>query len=266
MGLLQLLGLQKIQNQDEVVNNVQPKSSVSYQDNNLVLGYEYAVVNKNWDGEKNLGELGAVVNNIPNYKLLRLRSYNAYATIDTFKTIASKYFYWKIGSGLKLQSEPNLTVLKSEGLDLSESEATELQKIIEARFLVWANSNQVDYLKQKSLHELASDFDKGAFLGGDNLIIVRFDNSGPTVQFVSGEFVCNPGIESEYIKQANDNGNIIKHGIEIDKDGKHIAYFVRIKAENDVDKYERVPVYGEKSKKKYGEILNMVCFKVFKLQ
>lgn len=252
---MKILGYSFFEKESNNVPQAQPKST-SYQDNNLVLGYEYAVVNKRWDGEKTLGELGAVVNNIPDYKRLRLRSYNAYATIDTFKTIASKYFYWKIGSGLKLQSEPNLTVLKSEGLDFSESEATELQKIIEARFLVWANSNQVDYLKQKSLHELASDFDKGAFLGGDNLIIVRFESSGPTVQFVSGEFVCNPGIETEYVTEAKKRGNEIKHGIEIDVNGKHVAYFVRVKRENDVDKFERVPVYGEKSKKKLAWLVS----------
>lgn len=241
--------------QEQVVTQVQPKSN-AYQDNNFVLGYEYAVVNKKWDGEKTLGELGTIVNNIPDYKRLRLRSYNAYATIDTFKTIATKYFYWKIGSGLKLQAEPNLAVLKSEGLDLSDAEATEIQKMIEARFLIWANSKQSDYLKQKNLHELASDFDKGKYLGGDNLLIVRYDASGPTIQFVSGEFVENPGIDTDYILQAEKRGNFVEHGIEIDAEGKHVAYFVRIKVKNGVDKYKRVPAYGEKSGKRLAWLVS----------
>ncbi len=256
MGLLSFLGLQKIQEQTESIVEVQPKSSVSYQDNNFVLGYEYAVVNKKWDGEKTLGELGTIVNNIPDYKRLRLRSYNAYATIDTFKTIATKYFYWKIGSGLKLQAEPNLTVLESEGLNLSDAEATEIQKVIEARFLIWANSKQSDYLKQKNLHQLASDFDKGKYLGGDNLLIVRFDASGPTIQFVSGEFVENPGIDTNYVTDAQARGNFVEHGIEIDAEGKHVAYFVRIKVKNGVDKYERVPAYGEKSGKRLAWLVS----------
>lgn len=241
--------------QEQVATQVQPKST-SYQDGNFVLGYEYAVVNKKWDGEKTLGELGTIVNNIPDYKRLRLRSYNAYATIDTFKTIATKYFYWKIGSGLKLQAEPNLAVLKSEGLNLSDAEATEIQKVIEARFLIWANSKQSDYLKQKNLHQLASDFDKGKYLGGDNLLIVRFDKSGPTIQFVSGEFVENPGIDTDYISQAEKRGNFVEHGIEIDAEGKHVAYFVRIKVKNGVDKYERVPAYGEKSGKRLAWLVS----------
>lgn len=241
--------------QEQVVTQVQPKST-SYQDNNFVLGYEYAVVNKKWDGEKTLGELGTIVNNIPDYKRLRLRSYNAYATIDTFKTIATKYFYWKIGSGLKLQAEPNLAVLKSEGLNLSDAEATEIQKVIEARFMIWANSKQSDYLKQKNLHQLASDFDKGKYLGGDNLLIVRFDKSGPTIQFVSGEFVENPGIDTNYINDAKARGNFVEHGIEIDAEGKHVAYFVRIKVKDGIDKYERVPAYGEKSGKRLAWLVS----------
>lgn len=256
MGFLDIFGLQKKQTQEQVVTQVQPKSSVSYQDSNFVLGYEYAVVNKKWDGEKTLGELGTIVNNIPDYKRLRLRSYNAYATIDTFKTIATKYFYWKIGSGLKLQAEPNLAVLKSEGLDLSDAEATEIQKVIEARFMIWANSKQSDYLKQKNLHQLASDFDKGKYLGGDNLLIVRFDNSGPTIQFVSGEFVENPGVDTNYIADAEARGNFVEHGIEIDAEGKHVAYFVRVKVKNGVDKYERVPAYGEKSGKRLAWLVS----------
>jgi hypothetical protein len=255
MGLLDFFGLQRKSNEQESVS-VQPKSNVSYQDNNMVVGYEYAIINKNWDGEKNLGELGLVINNIPDYKRLRLRSYNAYATIDTFKTIASKYFYWKIGSGLKLQAEPNLTVLKSEGLDITDEQSSELQKVIEARFMIWANSKQSDYLKQKNLHQLASDFDKGKYLGGDNLLIVRFNDNGPNIQFVSGEFVCNPGIETEYFKEAKERGNDIKHGIEIDKDGKHIAFFVRLKKKDSVDEFKRVPSYGDKSSKKLAWLVS----------
>jgi capsid protein len=253
---MKILGYSFFEKESQNIQEVQPKSSVSYQDNNMVIGYEYAIINKNWDGEKNLGELGLVINNIPDYKRLRLRSYNAYATIDTFKTIASKYFYWKIGSGLKLQAEPNLTVLKSEGLDITDEQSSELQKVIEARFMIWANSKQSDYLKQKNLHQLASDFDKGKYLGGDNLLIVRFDDNGPNIQFVSGEFVCNPGIETEYFKEAKERGNDIKHGIEIDKDGKHIAFFVRIKKKDSVDEFKRVPSYGDKSGKKLAWLVS----------
>jgi hypothetical protein len=46
----------------------------------LAYGHTYPVINKKWDGEKNLGELGVVTRTIPDYKRLRLRMYSAYAT------------------------------------------------------------------------------------------------------------------------------------------------------------------------------------------
>lgn len=253
---MKILGYSFFEKEQEFIAPQAQSQGNSYQDNNFVLGYEYAIVNKKWDGEKTLGELGTIVNNIPDYKRLRYRSYNAYATIDTFKTIATKYFYWKIGSGLKLQAEPNLAVLNSEGINIYEEESTKFQALIEARFLIWANSKQSDYLKQKNLHQLASDFDKGKYLGGDNLLIVRFDSSGPNIQFVSGEFVENPGIDTEYYTKAEEKKNTIDHGIEIDSEGKHVAYYVRIKVKNGIDKYERVPAYGEKSGKRLAWLVS----------
>jgi len=255
MGILSILGLKKI-SKEESLETFQPKSSTAYQNNDFTYGPSYPIISKDWDGEKNLGELGVIIKNIPDYKKLRLRSYYAYSSIDTFKTIASKYFYWKIGSGLKLQAEPNLTVLESEDINITDQQSAELQKVIEARFMIWANSNQSDYLKQKNLHQLASDFDKGAFLGGDNLLIARFDDSGPTIQFVSGEFVENPGIDNKYFAEAEAKKNTIQHGIEIDVNGKHIAYFVRIKKNNDFDKYERIPAYGANSGKKLAWLVS----------
>lgn len=233
----------------------QPKSN-AYQENDIAYGPAYPIVNKKYDGEKTLGELGVVIRNIPDYERLRLRSYNAYATIDTVKIIASKFFYWTIGSGLKLQAEPNRTVLKSEGIDSDATAYTEFQKIVEARFMVYANSKQCDFLKEKNLHQLALDFYQASFLGGDCLAICRFDDAGPNVQFISGEFVQNPGIDTQFHAQAQARENFIQHGIEIDKSGKHIAYYVRVKENDKIDKYERIPAIGEKSKKRLAWLIS----------
>jgi len=227
--------------------SMQPRS-LSYQDN-IVYGHTYPILNKKWDGEKNLGELGTIIRGVPDYLRLRIRSYDAYTKVDTFKTIASKYFYWKIGSGLKLQSEPNRVVLNSEGINNTDAEYTNFQKLVEQRFSIWANSKQADYLKQKSLHELAQDFDKGAFLGGDNLLIVRFDDSGPTVQFISGEFIENPNYDNNQWENATKIGNFIQQGVEVDTTGKIVAFYVRTRHKDGPDTYERIAAVGENSGK-----------------
>lgn len=254
MGLFDFFKNKKIE-QDSDVMKSEPKSVV-YQDRDIVYGTDYPIITKKWDGEKTLGELGVVVRNVPDYQKLRLRSYNAYATIDTVKTIASKYFYWSIGSGLKLQAEPNRNVLKSEGISNSAEFYTEFQKTVESRFMIHANSIQVDFLKEKNLHELAMDFYKASFLGGDCLCIVRFDDYGPNIQFVSGEHICDPGIDTDYLTKAEAKGNYIQHGIEIDKKGSHVAYFVRIKEKDSFDKFERIPAYGSSTKKRLAWLVS----------
>lgn len=229
-----------------------PQSTVYQGD--YTYGHSYPIVNKNWDGEKTLGELGVVVRNIPDYQKLRLRSYHAYATIDTVKIIASKFFYWTIGVGLKLQAEPNRTVLESEGINNGADVYAKFQKMVESRFMVYANSKECDYLKEKNLHELALDAYQGEFLGGDMLVIVRFDDNGPNIQLLSGDHVCNPGLDE--ISKVEERKNYVEHGIEIDEKGAHVAYFVKIKQKNDVDKYERIPAKGVKSGKRLAWLIS----------
>lgn len=230
-------------------NSPASKGSIVQHDS-IVYGNSYPILDKKWDGEKTLGELGVIVNNIPDFKRLRLRSYNAFATIDTIKIIANKFFFWTIGSGLKLQSEPNRKVLKSEGVDNSDDEYQEFQQICEQRFSVFANSKEMDYMKEKTLHEIAYEANQMEFLGGDFLVICRFDDIGLTVQTVSGEHLETPTIDTEFITQAEARGNYIDCGIELDKKGTHIAYYLNVKQVDGTIKSERLLAVGEKSKKR----------------
>lgn len=233
---------------------VETKNS-DYNNDNVVYGQNYPIINKKWDGEKTLGELGTVIRDIPDYEKLRLRSYHAYATIDTVKIISSKFFNWTIGSGLKLQAEPNRTVLQSEGVNNADKAYSDFQKVVEARFMVYANSKECDYLKEKSLHERALDFYQATFLGGDTLVIVRLEDNGPNVQFVSGEHICDPGFEQDFHAKAKANGNYIEHGIEINERGAHVAYYVKTKKTDGGFKFERILAIGEKTGKRLAWLI-----------
>jgi len=250
MGIAEFFGYEK----KSKVTLPEPKSVV-YQPN-AYYGPLYPVIEKVWDGEKTLGELGAVVRNIPDFDRLRLRSYDAYATKDVVKIIASKHFYWTIGSGLKLQCEPNREVLKSE--EITDFDFSKFQKNVENRFMVYSNSKECDYLKEKNLHQLALDFYQGKFLGGDCLCVIRYDNNGPNAQFVSGEHIQDPEIGNEYYSISEQLGNKIEHGIEIDSKGKHIAYYVNVrpKSKKLISKYERIPAYGAKTGKRLAWIIS----------
>lgn len=225
-------------------------SSVVYQGVDEIgsVGHRYPILNKYYDGEKNLGELGVVTRIIPDFKKLRLRMYSAYATIDTIKIIASKFFYWTIGSGLKLQAEPERTVLESEGITNSKEVYAKFQKVTEARFKIYANSKMSDYKGKSSLHDLALETYQGEFLGGDMLCVVRFNENGPNMQVISGEHVCDPDLDN-YSEALKASGNEIKHGIELDSKGAHVAFYVKTCKKDDIEKWARIPAIGEKSNK-----------------
>jgi hypothetical protein len=248
MGLLSFLGLQKIKNSSPSTANT--KSNFQY-DTSIIYGPAYPIIDKKWDGEKTLGELGVVIKSIPDFERLRLRSYNAYATIDTIKIIASKFFFWTIGEGLKLQSEPNRKVLESEGIINTETEYKDFQELCESRFWLYANSKEMDYMKEETLHEKAMGSFQMEFLGGDFLVICRFDDAGLTVQTISGEHLKNPPMDSgDYYANAKSAGNYIECGIELDKKGSHVAYYVNVKLPDGTIKSERISAFGAKSKKR----------------
>ncbi|APZ82855.1 putative portal protein [Flavobacterium phage FL-1] len=220
--------------------------SVVFHGSDVAYGHVYPIVKVGWDGEKTLGELGVIKRTVPDYKRLRLRMYHAYATIDTIKIIASKFFYWTIGTGLKLQSEPDRAVLDSEGIINDDAFYTKFQKLTESRFSVYANSKNVDYSKESNLHTLALNAYQGEFLGGDMLCVVRYEDYGPVMQVISGEHVYSPEITEKYFEEAKQRGNKIKHGIELDSRGGHVAYYVCTDENEICDKFERIPAFGEK--------------------
>ena len=67
-----------------------------------------------YDGEKNMGELGAPVKYTLEHDALRIRSWKSYLDNEITQTVVKKYVKWIIGSGLKLQSEPVESVLQTE--------------------------------------------------------------------------------------------------------------------------------------------------------
>lgn len=215
-----------------------------------IYGQTYPVVSKSFDGEKTPGELGVVLNSIPDYQRLRIRAYDAEMRSDIVKIITERFFQWVVGSGLKLQAEPNIDLLKLEGIDESWES---FKNNVESRFNVYSKSKFSDYSNMQNLHQKALEAYKTAFIGGDCLVICRIENSFLNVQVVDGSHIQTP-FGNDFVKEATTRGNYICHGIELNSRGEHIAFYIKKK---DL-KFERVAVYGEKSKRKlawliYGE-------------
>lgn len=233
---------------EEEKQEINVKSSFSYTDG-PVYGNTYPVITKSFDGEKTLGELGAIQHTIPDYRGLRLRAYDADMRTDLIKIIVDRFYKWVIGSGLKLQSEIVEEILTLNKVNLD----TEVFKEkLEVLFNTYSYSKIPDLKSQDNLHKIATEVFKTAFLGGDCLVVVRIIDGYPRVQVIDGIHIQNP--LGDFAIKAKETGNVIKHGIELDKNGKHIAYWVN----SGNLTFERIPVYGENSKRKlawlvYGE-------------
>lgn len=252
----------KLLNQDS--KNTTPdfdvKSSIPYQiGGSKIYGQNYPIVTRNFDGEKTLGELGVITRSTLDYRALRLRSKDSLLKQDTTKIITDKHVDYTIGTGLKLQAEPEKTILSLEGVEL---DFIKFQEHVEARFNLYSNSKFCDYSEQKTFHQIAYDLYKEVFTSGDALVVCRVGNLGLNVQIFSGEHVKSPMIGSSFYDEAKQRGNYINHGIEFDSKGRHVAYFVHVLDVNNIlGKVERIEVYGKNTKRKmawmvYGQKLS----------
>ena len=217
------------------------------------LGHRFNdIVYETYDGEKTAGELGNIVSSVPDHLGLRLRAYDLNLKTDLIRVITGKFFKWVIGSGLKLQAEPKETVLDMFGL--SEN-FDDFKKNIEALYSLYADSNYSDYHRLNCLHDKAAEVHNTAFLGGDCLFVIRVDQFGPNVQVIDGQQV-----ESPIDDTGKGEGNVIKHGIEMNSRGEHVAFWVcvdmedseishkRIKARNSNGNVVAKMVYGDKAR------------------
>mgnify|MGYP000675217785 CR=1 FL=1 len=208
---------------------------------------------RSWNGEKTPGELGAVTINTPDHVRLRYRSYDAADRIDIIKAITGKFFKYIIGSGLKLQSEPNETVLELEGFT---TDFKKFNKTVEARFSVYANSKTSSQNKMMDLHDSANAAFSTAFLGGDCLIVNRATAKGLTVQVIDGEHIKTPYFDTGLIAGVTSRGNFLTHGVEYDKNGEHVGFFVQVKDnKTQFAKFEYIKAKGAKSGRTFAWML-----------
>jgi len=215
--------IEDLQSQLNAVKKHNPSASGTWS-NSYVMSY---------DGEKNQGEMGPIIQYELFYHGLRLRSWQSYLESDIAKTVLNKFSLWIVDKGLKLQSAPAKNVLTSEGIDIDTEKFNE---ITEARFNVWSKSKHSSHNGMGSLKTIAKEAFKNAKIGGDVLVILRFKKNKLSVQLVDGAHVSSPFAPNKEM-----NGNKIVDGIEIDKNGKHVAYHIKTSPM----KHERVEAWSK---------------------
>jgi len=156
-----------------------------------------------------------------------------------------------INTGLSLEATPCADIL-----GISDDQLNDWSEQVENLYRIWGNNkNLVDWKKQNTEGELQALAKKTAYISGDVLIVLRQSSiTGlPITELIDGRHIQDP-VQGNHKKAAENRGNKIIHGVEIDKNGRHVAFYV-----NTVEKTKviskRIVSHGERSGRKVAWLL-----------
>lgn len=199
-----------------------------------------APVRYGWhDGEKFPGGFGWTELLTADYWTLRARSTQIFKTNIYARGIIRRLVTNIVADGLHLEAVPDESILGMDADALADWAET-----IESRWELWERSPQLcDYRGQRSFGQLQAAAKQAALISGDVLVVLQQDaiTGLPRVRLVDGAKVQSPFGVAPKLPQ----GHYLKHGVELDADGKHIAYWiVREKRGSLQLESERLPAWG----------------------
>jgi lambda family phage portal protein len=186
-------------------------------------------------GEKFQGGLGAIELPTLNYWELRARSSDFFARRPFARGIIRRIVTNVITAGLYLECTPVERLL-----GMSEDALVEWAEDVEMRFALWGKDPFLcDASEQLSFGAIQLAAFLEALVAGDVLVtIVSTPGTRvPRVRLVRGDSVQTPLA----VKVAP--GNTIQHGVELDQQGRHVAYWI-VQRDGST---KRLPAWGEKS-------------------
>jgi lambda family phage portal protein len=201
-----------------------------------------------WDtGEKFPGGIGPVNLLWPDYWTLRQRSAELYERNLYARGLIRCLITNEINTGLQLEATPEEVILGVEEDGLADWSET-----VENRFALWARDAQLcDHNERLSFGALQALARTEALVVGDVLVVMRQDQRTrlPRVQLIGGSSVRTP------MDAKPANGNRIEHGVELDGQRRHVAYWITQEEKGGQLASKRLPAFGEKSGKRIAWLL-----------
>lgn len=170
-----------------------------------------------FDGEKNQGEMGPIISYEIDHAGMTARAWQLFLESDAVMAIYRKFAKWVVGSGLKLQAEPQTDVLSVENITISSED---FNKKVEARWKLYGNSKMADYSGMETLNAQGNTCYLSSIVGGDTLVVLRYENNTVKVQLIDGAHLNGSFGKPE------GNNRIVK-GVELNERNQHVAYHVK---------------------------------------
>ena len=174
-----------------------------------------------WGGDKFYNGFGVTKDyEIVDYWLLRKRSKQLFTENLYARGLIRRLITNEINKGLSLEATPDADILGLDRDDLAAwSENTE------RRFTIYGKNPEIcDHRNTRTMGALQR---QARMM--DVLVLLRQGVAGlPTIDLIDAEHVSDP-MSDTLIRAVRNRGNEISNGVEIDKSGRHVAFFVKQK-------------------------------------
>ena len=168
-----------------------------------------------FDGELDPGQMSDLYIYDVDYYTMSKKTHTLVTINEFAKTGLTRLTQFAVSTGLKCYPEPAKEFLRQEcNVDLPE----DFGKKIQMRWNLLEQDKNISVTKDQTLHDLAKTVYTHAKIDGDVLVVKRIIDGFLEYQIINGQSVRSS-------KSTNGDNKIID-GVEIDKNGKHIAYYV----------------------------------------